>query len=97
MPARSLSSTTLLCTQKHPVDSVGHASVIFLAVFLHPTSHQRPLPCSSCTYTPSASYSVIPLTAEPLKPSADCLRLLEKNSESRTVPRMLLIPREALS
>src|SRR5215203_1266406 len=96
MPARPLLTTTLSYTQKHPV---GHSLVIFksvLAEFLHPTSHQRPLPCSSCTYTPPATYSVIPLTAEPLKPSEESASLLEKNSESRTVPFMLLMPTEAL-
>src|SRR5215216_5848297 len=96
MPARPLLTTTLSYTQKHPV---GHFGVIFksvLAEFLHPTSHQRPLPCSSCTYTRPATYSVIPLTAEPLKPREESASLLEKNSESRTVPCMLLMPTEAL-
>src|ERR671915_2236437 len=88
MPARLLLTTTLSCTQKPLVPLAGSLE--------QPTSHQRPFPCSSCTYTRPASNSVIPLTADALKPCAEELSLLEKNSESKTRPFMLLMPREAL-
>src|SRR5215208_1426816 len=88
MPARPLSTTTLSYTLKPFAPLAGSSE--------QPTSHHRPLPCSSWTNTRAATYSVIPLTAEPLKPSADCFSLFSKNSESRTVPFMLLMPREAL-
>src|SRR5919112_6105986 len=82
-----MSTTTLSYTQK-PLALAGSLE--------QPTSHQRPFPCSSCTYTRPTSNSVIPLTAEALKPSEVEDSLLEKNSESRTRPFMLLMPREAL-
>src|SRR3954447_12602160 len=87
MPARSLLTTTLSCTQK-PLALAGSA--------LHPTSHQRPLPCSSWTNSRPASNSVIPLIAEALKPIEPEASLLEKNSESRARPCMLLMPTESL-
>src|SRR5918993_1492366 len=86
MPARSLLTTTLSCTQK-PFSTESWS---------HPTSHQIPLPCSSCTYNRPASNWVIPLMAEALRPIEPEASLLEKNSESRIWPLALLMPTESL-